>query len=129
VYHKGGYVTFYGSVGDKHNVIWEIILRDFWGAIFRHLITSYRRSNANARAGAFEYAPLRSLRPRNLPDKKKRKIISQITAKRFSRVSKNPSLQKEYIKYRRRFHPFSFPGDRNGLVFDPLRPKPPLRIG
>ena len=37
------------------------------------LVTPYRRSNANARALAFESAPLRSLRPRNLPDKKKRK--------------------------------------------------------
>jgi hypothetical protein len=30
-------------------VIWEIILRDFWGAILRPLVTPYRRWNANAR--------------------------------------------------------------------------------
>jgi hypothetical protein len=29
-------------------VIWEIILRDFLGAILRPLIMPYRRSNANA---------------------------------------------------------------------------------
>jgi hypothetical protein len=30
-------------------VIWEIILRDFWGAILRPLVTPYRRSDANDR--------------------------------------------------------------------------------
>jgi hypothetical protein len=35
---------------DGLDVIWEIILRDFWGAILRPLVTPYRRSNANARA-------------------------------------------------------------------------------
>jgi hypothetical protein len=37
---------------DAHNcaVIWEIILRDFWGAILHPLVTPYRRSNVNARA-------------------------------------------------------------------------------
>jgi len=34
----------------KATVIWEIILRDFWGDILRPLITPYRRSDANARA-------------------------------------------------------------------------------
>jgi hypothetical protein len=57
-------------------VIWEIILRDFWGDILRHLVTPYRRSNANAELGAFESAPLRSVRPRKLPDKKKERWIN-----------------------------------------------------
>jgi hypothetical protein len=40
-----------GSVVDSvpAAVIWEIILRDFWGDILRPLVTPYRRSNANAR--------------------------------------------------------------------------------
>jgi hypothetical protein len=62
-------------------VIWEIILCDFWGDILRlgsRLAAARMRmpelENLNPRL--FE---LRSLRPRNLPDQKKRKIISQIT--------------------------------------------------
>jgi hypothetical protein len=37
------------GAGDSEIVIWEIILRDFWGAILRPLVTPYRRRNANAR--------------------------------------------------------------------------------
>ena len=36
--------------GGRRIVIWEIILRDFWGDTLRPLVTPYRRSNANARA-------------------------------------------------------------------------------
>jgi hypothetical protein len=35
---------------DSEIVIWEIILRDSWGAILRPLVMPHRRSNANARA-------------------------------------------------------------------------------
>jgi hypothetical protein len=34
---------------EPRTVNWEIILRDFWGAILRPLVTPYRRWNANAR--------------------------------------------------------------------------------
>jgi hypothetical protein len=49
MYHKGRYVTIWGREGDGEIVIWEIILRDFWGAILRPLVMAYRRSDANAR--------------------------------------------------------------------------------
>jgi len=37
------------QTGEQKFVNWEIILRDFWGAILRPLVTPYRRWNANAR--------------------------------------------------------------------------------
>jgi len=62
-------------------VIWEIILRDFLGDILR---TLSRLTAARMRLPELENLNpclFESLRPRNLPDKKKRKIISKVTPK------------------------------------------------